>query len=172
MTKLWQNAEEAKVKKVVENLLTKRGDSAIICKLTTSEAMSRASEGNPKGSRKKLKKLLKNLLTKSRSCDIIVGRFCEGEPRRKIAKKLKKLLKNLLTKSRSCDIIVGRFCEMSQRAGSKEPWKIFKKTFQKPLDKSKRMWYNKRVAQNAAAREISHRSLIIEQQEIKVQAKA
>ena len=86
------------MKKVAKKCLTNKNKSAIICKLTTSEAMSRASEGNPKGSRKKLKKLLKNLLTKSRSCDIIVGHFCEGEPRRKIAKKVEKTFEKPLDK--------------------------------------------------------------------------
>ena len=45
------------------------------------------------------------------------------------------------------------------------------KTFEKPLDKRLRMWYNSRAFQKAAASEGSHRSLTIEQQEIKVQAK-
>jgi hypothetical protein len=32
----------------------------------------------------------------------------------------------------------------------KIPQKIFEKTFQKPLDKRKEMWYNNQVAKNAA----------------------
>ena len=62
-------------------------------------------------------------------------------------KKLKKLLKNLLTNARGCDIILGHF-----RSGWKAVEKVFKKTFEKPLDKRKEMWYNNQVAKNAAMR--------------------
>ena len=59
-----------------------------------------------------------------------------------------------------------------RRVESEKYRKKKKKTFQKPLDKRKEMWYNNQVAQNAAsAEEICSRSLTIEQQEIKVQAK-
>ena len=50
--------------------------------------------------------------------------------------------------------------------------KNFRKTFRKPLDKPKQMWYNNKVAPNATCERSLHRSLIIEQQEIKVQAKS
>ena len=50
--------------------------------------------------------------------------------------------------------------------------KIFQKTFEKPLDKRKEMWYNSQaVCETALWAQGSHRSLTIEQQEIKVQAK-
>ena len=58
------------------------------------------------------------------------------------------------------------------RAGAaKNTAKIFEKTFQKPLDKPKRVWYNNKVARKRLARNTSRGSLTIEQQEIKVQAK-
>ena len=63
------------------------------------------------------------------------------------------------------------------RAGAKKYRKNFKKTFEKPLDKRLRMWYNSRAVQKAACERRlaaswgSRRSLTIEQQEIKVQAK-
>ena len=49
--------------------------------------------------------------------------------------------------------------------------KIFQKTFEKPLDKRKEMWYNSQAVRETASERSSHRSLTIEQQEIKVQAK-
>ena len=42
--------------------------------------------------------------------------------------------------------------QMRERAKAKKYRKNFWKTFQKPLDKRKEMWYNNQVAQNAAMR--------------------
>ena len=81
-TFLCQTNDSPKVKKLVKNLLTNGGRSAIICKLSDSWAVNERSpravnrKTAPKENHeKKLKKLLKNLLTNARECDIIVGHF-------------------------------------------------------------------------------------------------
>ena len=77
----------------------------------------------------------------------------EATEKKKSRKKLKKLLKNLLTNARECDIILGHFSPKGKRVVEellKNP-ENFLKTFQKPLDKRKEMWYNNQVAQNAAS---------------------
>ena len=56
-------------------------------------------------------------------------------------KELKKSLKNLLTKSRECGRILEPICE-AEAEGTEDgiSQKRLKKTFEKPLDKSERMW--------------------------------
>ena len=91
-------------------------------------------------------------MTKGRRSAIICKLSTRGTPGetapKKITKKVEKLLKNLLTNARRCDIIVGHFRTEGKR--SRKVLEKVEKTFQKPLDKLKRMWYNKQVAQNAA----------------------
>ena len=77
-----------------------------------------------------------------------------------------------MTKSRRCDIIVGHFCKMSQRAGSKEPRKILKKLFKNPLTNRSGCDIINGSRKTRPRVKSSDRSLIIEQQEIKVQAKS
>ena len=118
------------------------------------QAVRETANEPAKISRKKLKKLSKKLLTKGKRCDIIAERFWEGQASERhpkgSRKKLKKLSKNLLTNEKRCDIIVGHFRRTARTRFRKDREKSFSKTFQKPLDKSKRMWYNNEVASNAA----------------------
>ena len=71
---------------------------------------------------------------------------------RKIPEKFLKLFfKNLLTNRTRCAII----CTVAEitaphRGDVKKNLKNFEKTFQKPLDRSKAMWYNKQVVRNTA----------------------
>ena len=75
-----------------------------------------------------------------------------------IVSKPKKLSKNLLTKGNCCAIICKLWNSRMSTSGhenggelrAKNTAKKFWKTFQKPLDKWSRMWYNNQVAQNAA----------------------
>ena len=55
----------------------------------------------------------------------------------------KKVLKNLLTNVEECGIIQ---IHASHRVDEKN----FQKTFEKPLDKGKGMWYNSKAVQNTA----------------------
>ena len=134
----------------------------------------RAPYRAPRNHKKVFKKLLKNLLTKSRECDIIIGSLCErlnlAKDLEKNHEKFKKLLKNLLTKSRRCDIIVGHFRKMSWGSVRKNHEKVFKKLFKNPLTNRSGRDIINGSRKTRLAREPSHRSLIIEQQEIKVQA--
>ena len=68
--------------------------------------------------------------------------------RDRILRDLKKFFenssKNLLTKEKRCDIIIGLSTndKFTRKRRTKPSQKIFLKNFKKPLDKSKKVWYN------------------------------
>ena len=134
---------------------------------------------SPREKEKKLeknsKKLYQKALTRWIRSDIITGLSTRRRHRSSEAsgpeKKFKKLLKNLLTNGSGCDIINKSPTER-RRSQKKRAWERMRynlkplqranekslKTFEKPLDKGKRMWYNKQAADESGGEQ--KRSLI------------
>ena len=140
--------------------------------------MHRTGNSETENHEKVFEKLFKNPLTKSRECDIILKPICEAKAERTVdrnhEKVFKKLLKTLLTKSRRCDIMSKHF-RQTERGGkrSKIAKKVFKKLFKNPLtNRNGCDIINGSRKTRRRERKNPHRSLTIEQQEIKVQAKA
>ena len=79
-----------------------------------------------------------------------MGGDATGKGKKSLEKILKLFFKNLLTNATRYDILspVAKITA-SHRADVKKNLKNFEKTFQKPIDKFKAMWYNKQVVRNA-----------------------
>ena len=122
----------AKPEKLCKNPLTIEGWGAIICKLSRTAAVGDSGPGAAH--------------TNGANQPTYGCTEPRHNPERKSRKKLKKLLKNLLTNEKRCDIIRRSLCEGNnfQRAQESHE-KSFWKTFQKPLDKRKELWYNSRA---------------------------
>ena len=118
----------------------------------------------------KVEKYWKTPLTKGKRsaiiCKLSTRGHCESGHKVESSEKSRKSLKKTFQKPLDKNERVW-YNSRALRESESKGFEKFLKTFRKPLDKLKRMWYNNQVAKNA-----TYRSLTIEQQEIKVQAKS